>query len=160
MGKVDLEFYKKLGKRWKEDFTQGGNTGDAKEDPEEITCWDDLEKIKGWYSANSITQEYDVVRYHNDSDKDVFPTKEMAEASIAMAQLAQLMAHPQYNGANQDDWVTTELLHDGIFGIGKEGGVYCYPWHHVKFLSFKTREKAELFLKNHLDLIEKAKPLL
>lgn len=140
------------------------NTGKP-EKPKEITCWEDLEIILGAYVSDESTV-CPVFTNDNycteDRNKNIFPTTEMAKASIAMAQLAQLMKHEQYNGSNQDEWCDWNDKNNPKFEICYyDNEIGIYPNYGCKrFLAFKTKEKAELFLKNHRDLIEIAKPLL
>ena len=60
--------------------------------------WEDLKTIKGAYVDSTVKIVKDEV-HTQEYNKDVFATTEQAEASIAMAQLSQLMA--VYN----DGWV-------------------------------------------------------
>jgi hypothetical protein len=118
--------------------------------------WEELEEISGYYAtgAGSAINEYKTITTSN--NKNVFATKEQAEASLALAQLSQLLA--VYNGVWVPDWSDNEtkyhirFLYDGV-------EVHeCFVVQH--FLSFKTKEIATQFLANFKDLILTAKPLL
>jgi len=102
--------------------------------------WEEL-SIKQGYFINGIDS---VVFKEPCSLRQLFATKEQAEASIALAQLSQLMK--VYNG----DWVADfENGRQDIFCIGTS-----------KFLAFKNLRLHDLFLENFSELILKAKPLL
>lgn len=83
---------------------------------------------------------------------NAFATKEQAEASIALAQLSQLLA--VYNDGK------TELTHYIRIKKGCNTIKIFSISGLTNFLSFKDYETAELFLKNFRSLILTAKPLL
>ena len=118
--------------------------------------WEELEKIEGYFVNGASSKLYSFKSETLDYSKNIFATKEQAEASIAMAQLSQLMA--VYNDGWVADW-------------GSETQKYCIYFDESKidimrntvyqrFLNFKDRKTAELFLENFKDLIQTAKPLL
>jgi hypothetical protein len=118
--------------------------------------WEDLEKING----NYVDAKCNNVRFFDgnthDYNRNVFATKEQAEASIAMAQLSQLMK--VYNDGWEADWSDNKVKY-GIFY--DKGIAYVYKGNSVScFLSFKDEEIAEIFFQNFKELIEQAKPLL
>ena len=111
-----------------------------KEEKKDVTCWEDLKKIKGYY-ISSGSEIYTVNCTTTLDNQNVFVTKEQAEASIALAMLSQLI-----KDVNEDwipDWKSTDCF---------------YNYSH--FLTFPTEEIRDTFLKNHKELIIKAKPLL
>jgi len=119
--------------------------------------WEELKEISGYYidaeddSVNSI-QEVKT----SSSTQSVFETREQAEASIALAQLSQLKK--VYNGDWEADWSKIANKFCLEYSSGKiEKRVYSAT---QQFLTFKTSELREEFLKNFRDLIEQAKPLL
>jgi hypothetical protein len=119
--------------------------------------WNELQEIEGYYvGINCNTFGF----FGGDTDKDnrnIYATKEQAEASIAMAQLSQLMK--VYNYGWEADYLDEESVKYGIGYFGeklKVGTVYSTRY----FLVFKDEETAELFLENFTELIETAKPLL
>ena len=118
--------------------------------------WEELNNIIGYFVAsNSDVKFYDAMklipRYPN-----VFATKELAEASIAMAQLSQLREvyrdgwKPDYGDSNEK-YV--------IFIYNNKIDENSFQSTH-NFLSFQTPEIRDEFLNNFRDLIETAKPLL
>ena len=117
--------------------------------------WNELEYIQGYYSdRNSVinTADTDTEIIH----KNVFATKEQAEAAIAMAQLSQLMK--VYNYGWEADWSNYEYKY--CIGFTREN-LEIDKWLDFRhFLAFKDEETAELFLENLRQLIEQAKPLL
>jgi hypothetical protein len=118
--------------------------------------WEELGVIEGyWVQSNSISS-YSKRKTIGSDHKNVFKTKEQAQASIALAQLSQL--REVYRQGWKPDWKNTDTKHaviklNEILTTSFES---CYP----KFLSFQSREIAEQFLKNFKDLIEEASPLL
>jgi hypothetical protein len=118
--------------------------------------WEELGSIEGYYVSN-LSNICDIkINKTKNIDKNTFATKEQAEASIAMAQLSQLMK--VYNNGWQPDWTDIEYIY--CIGFTNEK-LYIDKWYDYKqFLSFKDRKTAELFLENFRELIETAKPLL
>lgn len=121
---------------------------ESQPEEKEITRWEDLGIKRGVQLEKSMTKtEFD-----------------MLESYAAKCAIYDLMAHPQYNGANQDEWISDMkniaviATYRGGETIVYNGGVTTYELD--SFLAFRTEEKAELFLKLHSDLIEIAKPLL
>lgn len=119
--------------------------------------WEELETVKGFY----IDEYRDVEAYlgnppslHN---KNIFATKEQAEASIALAQLSQLIR--VYNNGWEPDWGDkTEKKHAIYFHFDLLQIATIY--NSRNFLTFKTTKLAEHFLINFKELILIAKPLL
>ena len=118
--------------------------------------WEELNTIKGWYvdSYAVLNATYSVPTKKD--HKTIFPTKEQAEASIALAQLSQLR-DVYRNGwePNWDDdsWKFCIQPYNNSFDI-------ILVTHACYFLSFPTKEIAQEFLNNFRDLIEQAKPLM
>ena len=117
--------------------------------------WDELGKIEGYF-IHTNCGVYGTVSIVDDESRDIFATREQAEASIAMAQLSQLIAVyndgwiPDYNDCNFK-WAIfyyKEKIKLSDINCGRT------------FLTFKDKETAELFLENFKDLILTAKPLL
>jgi hypothetical protein len=121
--------------------------------------WEELGEINGhFYDTRDNSLRYKCgcsTKYI--INKLVFATKEQAEASIAMAQLSQLMK--VYNDGWEPDWSNLMSPKDCIY---IEGGIIVamQRWESNKFLSFKDAETRDLFLENFIELIETAKPLL
>lgn len=119
--------------------------------------WEDLYEVGGWFvDFHSDVVTSDSMRT-GDSVKNRFPTREEAEACLALAQLCQL--RDRYNGGWKPDWEDDEeqkyvmLIHRGE--ICKE-----IFFTVQQSLAFKTEELRDKFLENFEDLIEIAKPLL
>ena len=117
--------------------------------------WWELGNVKGFFVEEECGINFAICPV-TDYSKNVFATKEQAEACIAMAQLSQLLK--VYN----DGWVADYLNYKGKFAI-----IFCDEELTVTFfsktrhfLTFKDMPTAELFLKNFKELIEQAKPLL
>ena len=90
------------------------------------------------------------------SDRNLLPSKEAAEAHLALMQLHQL------RDCYRQGWIPTE---DKVsFGITKRTIDTCLSidrfMYYSKFLSFPTREIAEEFLTNFRELIEQAGDLI
>lgn len=119
--------------------------------------WEDLYEVGGWF----VDFHSDVVTsgsmHTGDSVKNRFPTKEEAEACLALSQLCQLRDRyndgwkPDWEDYNQFKWCI-DVFKDNIRKVA-----YLFV---KKVLVFKTEELRDKFLENFRDLIETAKPLL
>ena len=119
--------------------------------------WEDLRGVDGYYvDGYSEIGKIENFTTKFSYDKNVFSTKEEAEAALALSQLSQLKK--AYNGDWKPDWTD-----------GKQK--YCITFMNTiivfrsalgdsYFLAFKTEELRYEFLENFRDLIETAKPLL
>ena len=118
--------------------------------------WEDLYEVKGWF----VDFHSDVVTSGSmrtgDSVKNRFPTKEEAEACIALAQLCQL--RDRYNDGWKPDWKKDTDKYTIIYSSDKIDTSFSV--YSQRILSFKTVELRDKFLENFRDLIEIAKPLL
>jgi len=117
--------------------------------------WEDLEIINGYYINNFC----EIKEYHFKplyTNKNTLPTKELAEASLALSQLLQL--REAYNDGWQPDWTCVDAKYSIINNRNRidKNEEFC----HSRVLTFKTRELKDEFLNNFRDLIEIAKPLL
>ena len=117
--------------------------------------WEDLKYISGAYiSALSYINTINSIETIP-SAKNIFPTKELAEAVLALAQLLQL--RDRYNGDNEGF-----IFNKNNYCIS----VYNYnidkSWNAQiqRVLAFRTKELGDEFYNNFKDLIEIAKPLL
>lgn len=118
--------------------------------------WEDLYEVGGWFvDLHSKVVTSGSMRTA-DSVKNRFPTKEEAEACLALAQLCQL--RDIYNEGWKPDWTDNNEKFCIFFNNEKVYSGLSYYTRHI--LSFKTFEIREEFLKNFKDLIETAKPLL
>ena len=123
--------------------------------PELPKRWEDLKIVEGYYISN-YAKIYRISAELEDVDKNIFATKEQAEASIALAQLSQL--REVYRQGWKPDWNDDQKK----YGIGFLGGdiFEAEPAGTNIFLSFQSPEIRDEFLENFRDLIEKAKPLM
>ena len=120
--------------------------------------WEEVGTIKGWFTDNMCSVEYYSEGKSNDSrDRNIFPTKEEAKASIALAQLCQL--RDRYNDGWKPDWNSmSETKY--VLEINSNIVVKNFYGNRHKILAFKTEELRDKFLENFKGLIEIAKPLL
>ena len=118
--------------------------------------WEDLYEVKGWF----VDFHSDVVTSGSmrtvDSVKNRFPTKEEAEACIALAQLCQL--RDRYNDGWKPDWEDSYVKYILYYWGDDITKTHCTNARTL--LSFKTQKLRDEFLENFRDLIETAKPLL
>lgn len=118
--------------------------------------WEDLGIIRGFYvNAHSEVRDFEGCT-SKDSNKNTFPTKEEAEACLALAQLCQL--RDRYNDGWKPDWKNGTEKYSIYFNADKIYSGDIYKTQSV--LSFKTKELRDKFLENFKGLIEIAKPLL
>ena len=126
----------------------------------EVKCWKYLGNIKGYViDIDSTVNAYITEGLDTDDlcNRNVFATKEQAEASIALAMLSQLMK--DVNGDWIPDW---EYDSNRKYVIHIDKGLAKPDWfyNYSHFLTFPTKVIRDTFLKNHEELIMKAKPLL
>jgi hypothetical protein len=119
--------------------------------------WEEIGEISGYYVTNSL----DIIganKYHTTykDNKNVFATKEQAEASIALAQLSQL--RDVYRNGWVPDWTDDEYKFCIELYANEINKDYYYGQNN--FLSFQDKETRDLFLENFASLIETAKPLM
>ena len=118
--------------------------------------WEDLKFVNGFY-VESNSEVCDCIdQYTVGDNKNIFPTREEAEACVALAQLCQL--RDAYNEGWKPDWEDDE----DKFNIFYSKNKIVKGFGHVSssFLAFKTKEIRDKFLVNFRYLIETAKPLL
>ena len=122
---------------------------------ERVRSWEDLGEIDGWVidARSNVVEDQLLAEKYN---RDLWATKEQAEASIAIAQLSQLMKHT--NGDWTPDWDDTDNKYI-LFFNGNRLLKDCYM-STQHFLSFHTEQIRDQFLEDHRELIEQAKPLL
>ena len=129
-----------------------------KKENELPTKWEDLVIVKGYYlDSKCFVRGYG--DEPNNSNKNIFPTKEEAEACLALSQLCQL--RDAYNGEPLADWCDWSDANTK----------YCICFYEDKIsksknrgdeniLSFKTDKLRDKFVENFEELILTAKPLL
>lgn len=119
--------------------------------------WEELGNIKGYYLTGlcDVTEVLDSTPLNK--NRNIFATKELAEASIAMAQLSQL--REVYRDGWKPNWGDESQLKYVIRFVDYliDTNSFCGI---VFFLSFQSPEIRDEFLNNFRDLIEKAKPLM
>ena len=104
----------------------------------EVKYWEGLKGIEGYYISNhSDIHSAENAETHK-ANRNIWATKEQAEACLAMSQLSQLLK--EVNG----DWTPDETYDSG----------------HPPFLVFKTPRLKYSFMKTHKALIKQARPLL
>jgi len=104
----------------------------------EVKSWEELKEISGYYVNGSSDVNDCNNAQTGTAHKNVWATKEQAEACLAMSQLSQLLK--EVNG----DWTPDETYDSG----------------HPPFLVFKTPRLKYSFMKTHKELIKQARPLL
>jgi hypothetical protein len=120
--------------------------------------WEGLGGLNGYFvdvDCQVIQPNWtSIIHEHN---RNIFATKEQAEASIALAQLSQL--REVYRQGWKPDWSDTNQITWGIFFDKDKSRVTSFSnFNH--FFSFQSKEIASQFLENFRDLIEKARPLM
>ena len=118
--------------------------------------WEDFGKLEGWYLDvyGYVIKTHDEVS--NSLTKTIWPTKEEAEACLALSQLCQW--RDKYNGAwrdNKKDYTNKWCINVYKGEVSKDE---CKSVSNV--LTFQTREIRDKFLEDFSSLIEIAKPLL
>lgn len=119
------------------------------------TKWDDLEEIKGYY----VTSQCYISEVSGKGDsmgRNIWPTRELAEASIALCQLVRL--RDIYNGGWVPDFTDKEVKH--VIAMHRNSMILTACVSVRYLFAFKSQVLAREFLNNFKDLIEKAKPLL
>nr|DAT24174.1 MAG TPA: hypothetical protein [Caudoviricetes sp.] len=119
--------------------------------------WEELEFIDGFF----VSSLSDIAKIGNNTtndknNKNVFPTKEEAEACLALAQLCQL--RDRYNDGWKPDWEDSYVKYILYYWGDDITKTHCTNARTL--LSFKTQKLRDEFLENFRDLIETAKPLL
>ena len=120
----------------------------------------ELGEIIGYYTngfGRTTKKTYSRIEQHNLSTK-LFATKEQAEASLALAQLSQLLK--VYRESEKViDW-SNDSQGKYCIRFGLHGLERVHTFEYTYFLSFQSAEVRDLFLENFRDLIEQAKPLM
>ncbi len=139
------------------DFALANYTKEELEAKELPKSFEELNTIRGFYTnASASTSTATSADASHRDNKNIFATKEQAEASIALAQLSQLMV--VYNDGWIPDWSSDSAKY--VIVCHNNAITHDYYQRAQKFLAFKTKELRDEFLKNFKDLIEQAKPLL
>ena len=118
--------------------------------------WEDLKYISGAYILSILSNVTTINSVKTDSStKNIFPTKELAEAALALAQLLQL--RDRYNGDNKG-FIFDKVNYCII--ISNNSIYKCLNNYAQQVLAFRTIELRDEFYNNFKELIEIAKPLL
>ena len=123
---------------------------------EEFCRQNKIEKNECYLDACSCIEKALIRERCEDSDRNVLPNKQAAEAHLALMQLHQL--RDCYRQGWEPNWRNTSSKHC----IRKQGNSYIIVCCgiSVTFLSFQSREIAYEFLTNFRELIEQAGDLI
>lgn len=127
-----------------------------KKQPKFPKTWEDLKNISGFFVSETceIEREVGAKTYH--TNKNLFATREQADASLALAQLSQL--REVYRQGWKPDWNDRNTKWCIHLDNDKVVVGLWYTTH--KFLAFQSKEIAQEFLDNFGVLILSAKPLM
>lgn len=118
--------------------------------------WEDFGEISGYcLDLDSEIEFVDKTKSRLDN-RNLFPTKEEAEACLALSQLCQW--RDKYNNGWKADWSDNTKKYIITFDKNEIATGINYAISQV--LSFKTEEIRDKFLKDFEILILQAKPLL
>ena len=118
--------------------------------------WKDFGKIEGYYiGSQSKSYNYEFPS-SNSANRNIFPTKEEAEACLALSQLCQW--RDKYNGNWQPDYTSMDTKYQIYFYRGQISKDNHLSTSFV--LTFKTSEIRDKFLEDFSELINQAKSLL
>lgn len=120
------------------------------------TSWGELGPIHGAFVGNNSAIIECVEVLATPRTKNIWPTKELATASLALCQLVRL--RDVYNDGWKPDWRTIDNKYVISFAANRVDMQTYSSISHV--LAFKTLEIRTLFLDTFGDLIQQAKPLL
>jgi hypothetical protein len=128
-----------------------------KEIPKELPkSWEDLKILTGFFVSETCEIEREVDAKTYITNKNLFATKEQADASLALAQLSQL--REVYRQGWKPEWSNQQEKWSIIFEINE---ICIYRrWTYNMFLTFQSKEIAQEFLDNFGVLILQARPLM
>lgn len=118
--------------------------------------WEDLKLIRGFF-INLLGGMNEFGATSVEKVKGLFPTKEYAQAALALAQLLQL--RQAWIGEWKPDWKNYDQNKYAVISDSDKLTTNVYGNLH-KVMSFPTQEMATDFLNTFKDLLETAKPLL
>ena len=118
--------------------------------------WKEFGEVQGWFVSELSDIDYSEGHSTDYRDKNIFPSKEEAEACLALAQLCQL--RDRYNDGWKPDWTDFTMkpsiyFHKDIATTGENRS-------ERTILYFRSEKIRDEFLENFGDLIKTAKPLL
>lgn len=126
--------------------------------PRTLKAYHALVTGKAGYFISKTSEIADAIYVNNlENDRNVLPTKELAEAFLAMMQLMSLRQAWIKNW--EPDWDDETKYKYCIVFVENSPKLDKF-WSCNKALSFPTNDMAEEFLKCFKDLIEKAKVLI
>lgn len=120
--------------------------------------WEELECVKGYMVDDNCNLVCCNDTYSYLNPRVIWPTKELAYASIALAKLLQLRDH--YNDGWKPDWNDSNKGKFSIQIYYQEIEIQTHYGPLTRVLTFKTHDLADEFLRNFGQLIETAKILL
>lgn len=118
--------------------------------------WEGAGFIKGYYVASNsqIVETKETICV--DTNKNILPTKKLAQAMLALCQLLYL--RDIYNDGWQPDWKDGEQKYTIV---PQEDAIECFENNTIsRSMTFKTSKLRDLFLESFKDLLKIAKPLL
>lgn len=124
--------------------------------------WEELMEVNGYYilSDSGIGRINDVPAIK--SQRKTFPTRELAEAAVALAQLLQL--RDAYNNSYEKDWKPDWYSDEVKYVIHnhKNNVIQGTSYNTNKLLNFATSELCDKFIScpKIKELLEIAKPLI
>lgn len=119
--------------------------------------WEDFGEVEGYRVGEKAMVKWTKYITSFEGNCDVFPSKEEAEACLALSQLCQW--RDRYNDGWKPDWNDYESSKYII--EYNEDKIEVDTYESVqRVLAFKSPEIRNKFLEDFQDLIEQAKPLL
>lgn len=119
--------------------------------------WRDLGGVVGYFLGSDSVIHTTMEISTKEDNRNVFPSKEEAQASLALAQLCQLRNawndgwKPKFNDGSKKYVICQTAL--GVFDVWVSNDI-PYPF------MFEKKETAELFLETFKDLLGQAKSLM
>lgn len=123
---------------------------------EKVLSWDNFGKVEGWYIESYSTIKKAGAEIADDENKNTFPSKEEAEAALAISQLLQW--RNRVIGDWRPDFKSDEHKY-AIMCYKDEIMIRVTDYLHFTF-TFQNHDQAHEFMKNHKELLEQAKLLL
>ena len=121
---------------------------------EEFCEQNEIKKNEYYLDTSSCIIVISDSKRYSGSDRNLLPSKEAAEAHLALMQLHQL------RDCYRQGWIPDDN-HDNYLILNNKGkyNISVNNWTS-HFLTFQDRERAEEFLTNFRELIEKARDLI
>ena len=121
---------------------------------EEFCKQNEVKKNEYYLDTSSCIIVISDSKRYSGSDRNLLPSKEAAEAHLALMQLHQL------RDCYRQGWIPDDN-HDNYLILNNKGkyNISVNNWTS-HFLTFQDRERAEEFLTNFRELIEKARDLI